>query len=41
MINEAVMSPPAFGTLNRLSIQEVWKTESHSFTPWLAENPGL
>ena len=38
MIDEAAMSPQPFGTLNRLSIQEVWKTERGSFTPWLAEN---
>ena len=37
MTNEAAM-PPTFGTLNRLSIQQVWASESHNFTPWLAEN---
>jgi len=37
MTNEAAMSP-TFGTLNRLSIQQVWASESHNFTPWLAEN---
>lgn len=29
-----------FGTLERLSIQDVWASESRDFTPWLAENLG-
>ena len=29
-----------FGSLSRLSIQNVWASESRDFTPWLAENLG-
>lgn len=32
---------PKLGTLTRIDLREVWKSEPYSFTPWLAESENL